>query len=86
MKEKNKKNKVKGLIQLIIIAVIILLFLVFCGKKEGLTVTFNIDGKEYYEMGIRLKNQKIQRKKDITLLDGFWVKKNLILINLLLRI
>jgi len=64
MKEKNKKNKVKGLIQLIIIAIIILLFLVFCGKNEGFTVTFNIDGKEYHEISDIKQGNTIEEPKD----------------------
>ena len=64
MKKKIKNNKIKRLIQLITIAVFVLLLLVFCGKNEGLTVTFNIDGKEYHEINNIKHGNTIEEPKD----------------------
>ena len=49
-KEKNKKNKIGLIIKSIIIILIVLLFLVFCCRNKGLTITLNIDNKEYHEI------------------------------------
>ena len=62
-KEKNKKNKIGLIIKLSIIILVVLLFLVFCCRNKGLTITLNVDNKEYHEITNIKKGDIVEEPK-----------------------
>ena len=67
---KNKKNKIGLIIKITIIILIILLFLVFCCRNKGLTITLNVDNKEYHEI-TNIKKGDIVEKPKIPEKEGY---------------
>ena len=61
---KNKKSKIGIIAKSIIIIFAVLLFLVFCCRNKGLTITLNVDNKEYHEITNIKKGEIVEEPKN----------------------